>query len=527
MKTWMRYVLIVLGLGLVAGAALLLGRLGTRFVGATGEQLPSGWRSSTDPMGFSLSVPRGWEIRPDRASGRVEIAGPEREQAIVWPVFVPASAASGPEGPRRGPGASGGRVAGLEAAAASSVVRRLAAKLWPDARWSPPEPVGPTALRQRGRVGDRRAVVAFNWFPSPKGTAGVFYAALAPEARYRSVEETLARILGSFRITGKPGQPQPAPALSYVRWQDPREKAFSLDVPSEWRVAGGMFRFASVDTRSAVEAVSPDGQIRIVLGDAEVPSFTEPNATLAMAGFREGSWYSPGYGLQMLVRRYVPGTAFAAEQVRHKLARGCADVSASETRDRADLVRAINSVYARYGQLGVMTQLTAGEIAFTCRSGNRPMRGYYFAATQLTRSQGPGLWSVPYMGGYLAPAEKAGLAQAAFEHMLKSGEVNPQWAATQSHLAGETSRIVSQTHQEISTLIDDTYWHRQGVRDELDRRRSNVILGVEDVVDSTTGRQLKVESGSNYYWIDQRGTVVGTDTDTRPNLDFRQLIQLP
>jgi hypothetical protein len=48
-----------------------------------------------------------------------------------------------------------------------------------------------------------------------------------------------------------------------------------------------------------------------------------------------------------------------------------------------------------------------------------------------------------------------------------------------------------------------------------------------DVIDPATSRQIKVESGSNYYWTDQRGTVVCTDTDTRPNLDLRQAVRLP
>jgi hypothetical protein len=47
------------------------------------------------------------------------------------------------------------------------------------------------------------------------------------------------------------------------------------------------------------------------------------------------------------------------------------------------------------------------------------------------------------------------------------------------------------------------------------------------VVDPYTGRRTTVESGSNYYWIDQRGAIVGTDTDTRPNIDFRALVRLP
>ncbi len=65
------------------------------------------------------------------------------------------------------------------------------------------------------------------------------------------------------------------------------------------------------------------------------------------------------------------------------------------------------------------------------------------------------------------------------------------------------------------------------MQDELARRRSNAILGVEDVVDPLTGREFKVESGSNYYWVDHRERIVGTETDVRPSLDFRELIRLP
>jgi hypothetical protein len=36
-----------------------------------------------------------------------------------------------------------------------------------------------------------------------------------------------------------------------------------------------------------------------------------------------------------------------------------------------------------------------------------------------------------------------------------------------------------------------------------------------------------VESGTNYYWIDQRGRIAGTTTDTKPSIDFRQLVRLP
>ena len=98
--------------------------------------------------------------------------------------------------------------------------------------------------------------------------------------------------------------------------------------------------------------------------------------------------------------------------------------------------------------------------------------------------------------------------------------VPPGWAvrsdrasgrvAMQQNIAANTSQIVSRTQQEISGIISNTYWSRQATMDEISRRRSNATLGLQDVVDTGTGRQFKVESGSNYYWIDQHGTMASS-----------------
>jgi hypothetical protein len=313
-------------------------------------------------------------------------------------------------------------------------------------------------------------------------------------------------------------------APTYVKWQDPRENAFGLDVPSRWRTQGGLFRLAPVDTRAAWETLSPDGAIRITGGDAELPPFTLPSPMLAMSGFPEGAWYSSGYGVRMMVQRYISGTAFAQSYVRTKAANGCADLTFTETRDRPDAVQALNAIYA---PSGLAVRLSAGEAAFTCQKNGQLMQGYYFAGTQLVQSQGGGIWNVEYLFGYLAASDQAAQAQAVLERMVQSLAVNPQWAAMQQNVTANTSQIVSRTNQEISNIITGSYWKRQGVMDELSRRRSNATFGVEDVLDPATGRQIKVESGSNYYWVDQRGTIVGTQTETRPNLDFRELTRLP
>jgi len=58
-------------------------------------------------------------------------------------------------------------------------------------------------------------------------------------------------------------------------------------------------------------------------------------------------------------------------------------------------------------------------------------------------------------------------------------------------------------------------------------RRSRVTRGVDEGIDPATSREINVESGLNYYWIDHPGVVVGEETDTKAALDFRCLVRLP
>ena len=202
--------------------------------------------------------------------------------------------------------------------------------------------------------------------------------------------------------------------LTFVRFVDPRENAFSTEVPKGWKSSGGLFRFAPVDPRGAVESVSPEGDIRVSCGDADLPPFTLPNQTLAMAGFREGSWYSPGYGVRMLVRRYEPGVVFAEDYVRAKLAprSGARVFTITKRAARPDLTQSLNALYAQFGAMGQNVREDAGEVWFTCTRNGQPWKGYYFASTLITSGAGGGVWHAEHILGYASAADRVDLAQA-------------------------------------------------------------------------------------------------------------------
>jgi hypothetical protein len=69
--------------------------------------------------------------------------------------------------------------------------------------------------------------------------------------------------------------------VAWTRFQDPFEKAFTVEVPQGWTVRGGLFRMGFSDERPMVDLTSPDGQINVRLGDISIPVYTAPNQSHA------------------------------------------------------------------------------------------------------------------------------------------------------------------------------------------------------------------------------------------------------
>src|SRR5580700_846562 len=53
------------------------------------------------------------------------------------------------------------------------------------------------------------------------------------------------------------------PQLTWISFQDPAERAFTIDVPHGWTVKGGLYRFGFFDYRPMIDINSPDGMVNI------------------------------------------------------------------------------------------------------------------------------------------------------------------------------------------------------------------------------------------------------------------------
>jgi hypothetical protein len=465
------------------------------------------WAKDEDPMGFSVELPRGWTAEPDHATGRVRLAGPDGE-IDAWPVFVP------------------GR---LDATSAPPVLARLAAKVAPTVAWGAGDSPQEGVARLRGRTARGSfAVALLTWVMGPDGAAAHVYVVLPGSTS----EETVARIVGSFKATGSSAAGSAAAGqLEFVKYTDPYESSFTVEVPRGWKTEGGLKRFAPTEVRAQIVTTSPEGDVMVSSGDFEIPTFCEPTQLGMSLGFTEGKWYAPGGTVKMMIRRYVPGLAMAKEYVGTKV-RGLTSLELVSERERPDLVQVLNRQYQATAVPGSTIFATAGEVAFKGKADDTVCVGSYFLGTTRTVYQAPGIeairmWNVTLLNGYVATEKKAGLARQVLDRLVRSPETNPEWARMQQGITAESVRIQHDAQEDISRTITDSYWKRSASDTELSRRRSNATLGVEDVVDQASGRQWKVESGSNYYWLDPQGTIVGTNTYGAPTTDFRELVRRP
>ncbi len=471
------------------------------------------WIEEKNPLGFSLKHPKGWQVNTN-SDGFIRIQKGDTNLFVLIAPFIAKPDQTSIDTLTR-----------LSTILKTDFSRSKLLK-FESLHEQPDEAIGTYSFSQKGEQGKANVLCSI------ENQSGMLYAIAAPSDQFEDQKETLIAIVKSLVFT-EPSEPmkenqspktEELPTLQYVRWEDPREKAFSLEVPKGWKINGGLFRFASVDVRSCVELTSPNEKIRITGGDQEIPTFSLPMSSF----FPEGSWYSPGYGVNMIVMHYLTGLEFAQEYVQKRKESILSNIQFTETKDRPDIAQTLNSFNAVQNLAGISQIMTAGEVAFTAQMDQQNVKGYYFAAsTKITYPAGMsegGIWLVPYLHGFIATEDQVAVAQEVLQHGIQSILINPQWVSMQQGITSETSKIVSRTNEEISNIISESYWNRQASQDDLSRKWSNTILGQTDLVDPDSGETFKSSSGHNYYWRKQNSNeIAGTDTYERPDIDFAPL----
>jgi hypothetical protein len=392
---------------------------------------------------------------------------------------------------------------------------------------------------------DQKAIATFS-YQTPDGGAGrgrllcvwgprkaVYYAIGAPASRASAEAKILVRVLHTLAID-KPGvvkhhRASPARPLAYTRWTDPREKAFTVDVPRGWKVQGGEYRILRTDVRTLVAASSPDNDMSVMLGDPRIPGVIEsPSRLNMMAGGREGSAYNPNGYFQILVLRYMPAQQFNEWYIHRYISQSLDNIQITHQGGGAS------------GQ-GV----TFGNTEFTGRNRERGKTYSYVLHTEVTRYPSPGAqmpnvgqdWAVSKLVLIgIANESQAATSQAVASRMLSTLKGTPQWLARENHTTTamtqafrtEFSKAPRLAHVQRynSDAIMGRYWSHVAAQDKSQANFCDYIGDRQSVRDTSTGETGKISSGYSNNYRGRDGTILQTNSAYPPGTDWTPLQNL-
>jgi len=454
------------------------------------------------PGWFRVGVPLGWQFAADRISGRVRIATGDGRALRVWPMFLP-------------------RV--LDAADAASLLRALNAQIAPKAPWSQV-----TVTRNGARMvaaahafdGEHTRATGLSLVSADGVTLALHVAAGAPARLFPQNRDLFAAVLESFvpfpgYVPGDPHLEQ----VAFERWTDPHERAFSLDVPKGWTVQGGTVRKAAVEIRHAVQLASPDRTILILAGDTELPLFVEPPGEVR-AGERDG---------MATAMPFQPGHEFGRTYLDRRAGALLSGLAVEAARPLPELQQRLQAILDAFAGDGMNRRIVPGELQVRGTLNGAPARGYLYAAPSRIALTGRGtLWTLGDLGtlrGFIATQERLATATAVFERMWTSFESNPQWFRDNTRAIGAHARIAAEAGRHVAATIDRTY--APAVRATAYARYSRHGTDVVPLRDPLTQHDHMVQVGANYFWIDDRGFLVGARDAPEPDpLWIRDILNL-
>jgi hypothetical protein len=149
-------------------------------------------------------------------------------------------------------------------------------------------------------------------------------------------------------------------------------------------------------------------------------------------------------------------------------------------------------------------------------------------------------WNVDYLFSFKAERGTLDAHSNLFQTMATSFRLNPQWFNKYNQVVqyliqrqiqhirnlGELSRIISQTHNEISDMMMQSYNQRQEVYDRVAENFSQYVRGVDQYYNPVEQKPVELPSGYKQAWTNSLGEYVLSDQeDFNPNIGSNQTWQ--
>ena len=300
--------------------------------------------------------------------------------------------------------------------------------------------------------------------------------------------------------------------VHFRKMAEPNEGAFTVLVPSGWKISGGIVRVNPMAAGGPLNSIAAKLDLNISSADGRTllhwfpeTNYADLRGQPAQPLFRPGSNYNGAVvwpktnAITYLQQVVFPKSHSRATNVRVKATVPLPKVAAS-----------YQQVVQRM-RLPIQFQFDAALLVVEYQDTGAAWEEALYTAIQDWGPAGAGLWtnkdtfSVRTSGGTL---EKLGRVLTV---MLHSVELNPKWVEGEINGQIRRNEIAIRTQEEIQRLDREIVDHRRRTNAEINNQMYNNLMGTEEYVNPLTKR---VETGSNAWnhrWVNERGEAVYSD----------------
>lgn len=298
-------------------------------------------------------------------------------------------------------------------------------------------------------------------------------------------------------------------------------------VPADWEFEGGvqwLMNNPGMPAVIAFRAYNPQGE-EAFEAFPNIP-FYWTNNPMVRAMFPVGSLY---YGNE--VRPPAPVPQVLQEIVIPRYRGQVPGLQLIQQEHLPDLARELraSSPAAPTG----ITSADGARVRIRYRHGDQDVEEDVFGVVEVSQVATPVLmgamenvfWMADYLFSFRALAGQLDGLSDMFMAIVRSFRLNPQWYGRYVQVSqymiqnqiqqirhiGQISQIVSQTSDQISDMIMDSYHQRQQTLDRLSDQFSQTIRGVDEYYDSFEEHGVELPGGYDYAWSNGLGEYILTD----------------
>lgn len=326
------------------------------------------------------------------------------------------------------------------------------------------------------------------------------------------------------QITKKKSQNKNLSVNVFNRKAEPNENAFTLLVPRDWKIEGGIFRVDPLSQGGASQSIAAKIDFSVKKDKAGtvmirwLPDVLYFDARFSPAGqmglFPEGSNYQGMTVLNVLsAKEFINKIAFP---YAHPSATNIRIIEVKELKEVAqNYTRRVKQVLP-YSTLSYDAALVKVEYS---------ENGYNFEELMVAMIEnwgqlGAGMWGNKETFFARVPKGEMKVWTPILSVIQNSVEINLQWLV--GEIRGQITRgeIALKTQRQIEKLGREITSHRQKTNSEIHNDMFLTLMDQEEYMNPYTN---EIEIGTNqweYRWVNESGDVIYTETeDYEPNTD--------